>query len=105
VIKGANAKAFSGPSSEMVAMFVVAAVLSYAGWRSQQGEMNVGEFTAFIGILLAAAQSLRNLSNLQTVLAEGLTAARRLFEALDIQPEIREAADPIDLPEGPCEVR
>jgi len=105
VIKGANAKAFSGPTSEMVAMFVVAAVLTYAGWRSQQGEMNVGEFTAFIGILLAAAQSLRHITNLQTMLAEGLTAARRLFEALDIQPEIREAAEPVDLPEGPCEVR
>jgi ATP-binding cassette, subfamily B, bacterial MsbA len=105
VIKGANAKAFSGPTSEMVAMFVVAAVLAYAGWRSQQGEMNVGEFTAFIGILLAAAQSLRHITNLQTMLAEGLTAARRLFDALDIQPEIREAAEPVDLPEGPCEVR
>ncbi len=105
VIKGANAKAFSGPTSEMVAMFVVAAVLTYAGWRSQQGEMNVGEFTAFIGILLAAAQSLRHITNLQTMLAEGLTAARRLFEALDIQPEIREAAEPVDLPDGPCEVR
>jgi ATP-binding cassette, subfamily B, bacterial MsbA len=105
VIKGANAKAFSGPTSEMVAMFVVAAVLTYAGWRSQQGEMNVGEFTAFIGILLAAAQSLRHITNLQTMLAEGLTAARRLFEALDIQPEIREATEPVDLPEGPCEVR
>jgi len=105
VIKGANAKAFSGPTSEMVAMFVVAAVLAYAGWRSQQGEMNVGEFTAFIGILLAAAQSLRHITNLQTMLAEGLTAARRLFEALDIQPEIREAAEPVALPEGPCEVR
>jgi subfamily B ATP-binding cassette protein MsbA len=105
VIKGANAKAFSGPTSEMVAMFVVAAVLTYAGWRSQQGEMNVGEFTAVIGILLAAAQSLRHLTNLQTMLAEGRTAARRLFEALDIQPEIREAVEPVELPEGPCEVR
>jgi ATP-binding cassette, subfamily B, bacterial MsbA len=105
VIRGSNAKSFSGPTSEMVAMFVVAAVLAYAGWRSQQGQMNVGEFTAFIGILLAAAQSLRNLTNLQTMLAEGLTAARRLFEALDIQPEIREAAEPVPLPDGPCEVR
>ena len=105
VIKGSNAKSFAGPASEMVAMFVVAAVLAYAGWRSQQGQMNVGQFTAFIGILLAAAQSLRNLTNLQTILAEGLTAARRLFGALDIQPEIREAAEPIALPQGPCEVR
>lgn len=105
VIKGSDAKSFSGPTSEMVAMFVVAAVLAYAGWRAQAGQMNVGQFTAFIGILLAAAQSLRNLTNLQTVMAEGLTAARRLFEALDIQPEIREASEPDVLDDGPCTVR
>src|SRR5690606_5362837 len=56
VIKGANARSFSGPTSEMVSMFVVAAVLAYAGWRAQTGAMNVGQFTAFIGALLVAAQ-------------------------------------------------
>ncbi len=104
VIKGANARSFSGPTSEMVSMFVVAAVLAYAGWRAQTGAMNVGQFTAFIGALLVAAQSLRNVTNLQTVMSEGLTAARRLFAALDIQPEIRDTADPVQLQDGPCEV-
>jgi len=85
-------------------MGVVAAVMAYAGWRAQLGAMNVGQFAAFIGLLLAAGQSLRQVTNLATVMSEGLTAARRLFAALDIQPEIREAADAATLPEGPVEV-
>jgi ATP-binding cassette, subfamily B, bacterial MsbA len=45
---------------------------------------------SFILALGMASQSLRQLANLQTVFAEGLTAARRLFAALDVEPEIRE---------------
>jgi ATP-binding cassette, subfamily B, bacterial MsbA len=104
VIKGADARAFAGPASDLVAMTVVAAVMAYAGWRAQAGEMTVGAFAAFIGLLLAAGQALRQVTNLQTVMAEGLTAARRLFAALDIAPEIREAAAPQALPPGPAMV-
>ena len=104
VIKGANARAFAGPSSDLVAYVVVAAVMAYAGWRAQAGEMTVGGFAAFIGLLLAAGQSLRQVTNLATVMSEGFTAARRLFGALDIQPEIREAAEAKTLAPGPAEV-
>ena len=104
VIKGANARAFAGPASDLVAYSVVAAVMAYAGWQAQQGVMDVGEFAAFIGMLLAAGQSLRQVTNLATVMSEGLTAARRLFTALDIQPEIREASHAAALPAGPVEV-
>ena len=104
VIKGANARAFAGPASDMVAYVVVAAVLAYAGWRAQSGAMTVGGFAAFIAMLLAAGQSLRQVTNLATVMAEGFTAARRLFTALDIEPEIREAPDAATLPPGPVEV-
>jgi subfamily B ATP-binding cassette protein MsbA len=37
------------------------------------------------------SQSLRQLANLQTVFAEGMSAARRLFAALDVEPEIGDA--------------
>ena len=66
--------------------------------------MTVGGFAAFIGMLLAAGQALRQVTNLATVMSEGFTAARRLFGALDIQPEIREAADAAPLAAGPVEV-
>ena len=104
VIKSADSRAFAGPISNLVAMIVVAAVMTYAGWRARDGGITVGAFAAFIGLLMAAGQSLRQVTNLQTVMAEGLTAARRLFTALDIQPEIREAANAHTLTEGPATV-
>jgi len=104
VIRSADARAFAGPFSNLVAMIVVAAVMAYAGWRAQDGTMSVGAFAAFIGLLMAAGQSLRQVTNLQTVMTEGLTAARRLFAALDIQPEIRETPDAGPLAHGPTTV-
>ena len=104
VIKSADARAFAGPMSNLVAMIVVAAVMAYAGWQARDGAMTVGAFAAYIGLLMAAGQSLRQVTNLQTVMSEGLTAADRLFSALDIQPEIREAPDAEPLPHGPVTV-
>ena len=104
VIKSADSRAFAGPFSNLVAMIVVAAVMAYAGWQARQGQMSVGAFAAYIGLLMSAGQSLRQVTNLQTVMTEGLTAARRLFGSLDIQPEIREAPDAADLPAGPVTV-
>ena len=104
VIKSADSRAFAGPVSNLVAMVVVAAVMAYAGWQARQGEMSVGAFAAYIGLLMAAGQSLRQVTNLQTVITEGLTAARRLFTALDIQPEIREAPDALPLADGPVAI-
>ena len=104
VIKSADSRAFAGPFSNLVAMIIVAAVMAYAGWRAQDGSMSVGSFAAYIGLLMAAGQSLRQVTNLKTVMAEGLTAARRLFAALDIQPEIRETPDAAPLDPGPTTV-
>ncbi|MFN5619027.1 MAG: ABC transporter transmembrane domain-containing protein, partial [Brevundimonas sp.] len=59
VIKSADSRAFAGPFSNLVAMMVVAAVMAYAGWQARQGEMSVGAFAAYIGLLMAAGQSLR----------------------------------------------
>ncbi len=94
IIKGANARAYAAPSTEALMMIITAAVIGYAGWRARSGGMNGGEFTSFIVALAAASQSLRQLANLQTVMAEGLIAARRLFASLDIEPEVREHAQP-----------
>ena len=104
VIKGANARAFAAPVTELVSTFVVAAVLTYGGWRAQTGGLNVGEFTAFIGLLMGAGQALRQLANLQSVLAEGFTAAGRLFKALDVTPQIVDRPTAMRLTDGPLSI-
>ena len=94
LVKGANARAAAAPATETLMTLIVAAVMAYAGWRAASGAMNVGAFVAFIGALGMASQSLRQLANLQTVFAEGLAGARRLFAALDVEPLIREPVSP-----------
>jgi subfamily B ATP-binding cassette protein MsbA len=105
LIKGANAKAFSTPTTEAVTMTIVALVLAVAGWRARTYGMTTGGFAAFLAAMLTANQSLRQLANLQSVFSEGFSAARRLVAALDVEPEIRQAADPRAIADGPCEVR
>jgi subfamily B ATP-binding cassette protein MsbA len=39
------------------------------------------------------------------VFAEGMSAARRLFAALDVEPEVREAPGAAELPPGPATIR
>ena len=104
VIKSADSRAFAGPFSNLVAMVIVAAVMAYAGWQARHDQMTIGAFTAYVALLMSAGQSLRQVTNLQTTMAEGMTAARRLFGALDIDPEIREAPAPKALPPGPATI-
>jgi subfamily B ATP-binding cassette protein MsbA len=105
VIKGANARAAAAPATETLSAVVVAAVIAYAGWRAGLGAINAGEFVAFLTALMLASQSLRQLANLQGVMAEGLAASRRLFAALDIEPEIREAPSALILDRAQGQVR
>jgi subfamily B ATP-binding cassette protein MsbA len=103
--KGANARARAAPATELLMTLIIALVFAYAGWRATVGEMNAGAFFSFIAAMTMASQALRQLANLQTVFAEGLAAARRLFAALDVEPEVRERAGARVLPRGRGEIR
>jgi subfamily B ATP-binding cassette protein MsbA len=105
LIKGANARARAAPATELLMTLITAGVLAYAGWRSVHGHMTVGAFVAFMFALGTASQSLRQLANLQTVFAEGMSAARRLFAALDVEPEVGDRPGARPLPRGETTIR
>ena len=100
LVKGSNARAMSAPTIEAFTTLLVAAVFVYAGWRASSGGITAGGFFSFLTALLAAAQSLRQVANLQTVFSEGFTAARRLFEVLDVEPTIVDRPGAQALPAG-----
>jgi subfamily B ATP-binding cassette protein MsbA len=105
IIKGANASAQAAPVTEAITGILVAALLAYAGWRAASGQMTGGTLVSFLVALMAAGQSLRQVANLQTVMAEGLTAARRMFDAIDVEPEVREGPTAATLPDEAADVR
>ena len=96
-----DAQATAAPLSEVMTMLLVAAVIAYFGWRAHMAPAVVGPlrlegltpggFAAFVVALLAAGQSLRQFASLQTTLTQGVAGARRLFRALDVEPQIRDA--------------
>jgi subfamily B ATP-binding cassette protein MsbA len=97
IISGDDARAIATPASDALAYIVVAMVLAYEDWRASAGHADIGAFVAFFAALLMAGQALRQVSNLFTVVAQGLTAAQRLFSALDVEPEVRDAPGAPDL--------
>ncbi|ESQ86433.1 ABC transporter ATP-binding protein [Asticcacaulis benevestitus] len=98
MIKGANARSMAAPATEVLTTLLLAGLLGYAGWRAQSGAITVGSLFAFIAALGTASQALRQLAGLQGTFTQGTTAARRLFAALDIEPEITETANAKTLP-------
>ena len=88
LIAGSNAKALAGPTTDTLMTIVMAAIIAFAGWRAMHGQVQISNLLAFIVALAFGAQALRFLANYQTILTEGLAAARRLFEALDVAPLI-----------------
>jgi subfamily B ATP-binding cassette protein MsbA len=91
ILSGDNARGLAAPASETLMMVVVAAVLGYEGLRAAAGHAEVGGFVAFFAALLMAGQALRQVSNLITLMSQGLAAGQRLFSALDVEPEVRDA--------------
>ncbi len=90
IIRGANARAMAPAVTETLTVLVTAGVILYAGWRATTDDLTIGQFTAFLVLLATASQSLRQVANLQAVFAEGMAAAGRLFQALDVEPEVRD---------------
>jgi subfamily B ATP-binding cassette protein MsbA len=115
IIAGADARATAAPVSELMVTVMLVLVVGYAGWRFQLGathlgpftinQVTPGTFTGFIAALMMGSQALRQLANLQTVMSEGMIAARRLFATLDVQPKIKDAPAAGPLPAGEATVR
>jgi subfamily B ATP-binding cassette protein MsbA len=115
IIAGADARAMAAPVSELMTTIMLGLVIVYAGWRFQFNAVEFGPFTinkvtpggftTFVSSLLMGGQALRQVANLQTVMSEGMTAARRLFEALDVEPTIRDPLSALALPVGQARVR
>jgi ATP-binding cassette subfamily B protein len=75
-------------------------VIWYGGLETIKGNMMVGQIVAFINYLLTTIVPLTLSANLANVWANGLASAKRIFEVLDIEPEVPEAVDALVLPAG-----
>ena len=101
LLKMAEQKGRVDPILEVLGGLAIAGVFAFAGFRITQGAASVGTLTAFIASLLLAAQSIRSLGGLNSVLQEGLSALERFFSVLDETPSIADRPGAKELTRGP----
>ena len=80
----------AGPMMEVLGGAAIALVIYYGGYEVIAGGRTPGTFFSFITALLLAYQPVKSLAVLNASLQEGLAAAQRVFEVLDLEPAIRD---------------
>ena len=80
----------ASPLMETLGGMAIAVVILYGGHQVISGARTPGALFSFITALLLAYQPLKSLANLNASLQEGLAAAQRIFEVLDLEPMIRD---------------
>ncbi|CAN1597384.1 MdlB ABC-type multidrug transport system, ATPase and permease components [Candidatus Pelagibacterales bacterium] len=78
----------AGPIMEIISAIAIAIVVFFAGYRSMQGAITLGEFISFLAALMLAYQPVRALAGINVGIQEGITAAKRIYEIIDQKNEI-----------------
>jgi len=88
--RGTRTRSQASPMMEALGGAAIAVVILYGGHQVISGGRTPGALFSFITALLLAYQPLKSLANLNASLQEGLAAAQRIFEVLDVEPTIRD---------------
>ena len=78
----------AGPIMEVISAIAIAIVVFFAGYRSLEGAITLGEFVSFLAALMLAYQPVRALAGINVGIQEGIAAAKRIYEIIDQKNEI-----------------
>ena len=83
----------------MIVLPILASIVIYAygGFAEMRGELTLGVLVAFVALSVRLAAPVGELANLYVSAAEMTVALRRIFEWIDMKPEIADAPDAADL--------
>ena len=86
------------PSTHFLVALSTILVLWFGGQMVLEGEMTIGEVVAFNSYILLLALPTRQLTWLVNLAGEAIAGVQRIFEILDLEPEILPSPDAITLP-------
>jgi subfamily B ATP-binding cassette protein MsbA len=97
-IRNLKVSALSSPIMEIFGGLLGAAIIYYGGYSVIQGSMTTGEFTSFIAAVGLLYRPIKTLGRENLKVQSGLAAAVRVFEVLDLIPEIKDKPNAVQLP-------
>jgi subfamily B ATP-binding cassette protein MsbA len=97
-MKDAKYRCLQHPMMEFIGGGAIALIIWFGGKEVIGGDMTPGTFFAFLTALIAAYEPVKNVTKVNSTIQQGLAAAARVFDILDIEPEIRDKKDAVALP-------
>ena len=89
------------PAFQTIMYTAIVCIMWFGGGFILQGDMSVGQLTAFLSYVLQVLNSVMMFSGVFLQLTRSLASARRIREVLTEQPDLANAAEPVDtVPNG-----
>ncbi len=97
-MRSVTIQAINSSLSEVLGGIGIAGVIWYGGYQVIRGETTPGTFFSFITALLLLYEPLKRISKYNMKIQQALAAADRVFEILDMPPDIVEVEHAVELP-------
>jgi len=104
-IKASKIRSIYGYSSSLIIGIGLTIILFYGGNAIINGEFTIGELTAFNSYLLMLMWPMRAIGFFISGFQRSMTAANRLFEIMELVPDVKEKPNAIELPPIKGEVK
>lgn len=104
-VKAIRAEALLSPILAMIGAVGLAAVIWVAGYQVLHNHMTMGSLTSFIIALLLLYTPIKNIGRINGIIQPALAAAARVFEVLDLEPNLSDIEGAKTLPEGPHRIK
>ncbi|MEA2217055.1 MAG: ATP-binding cassette, subfamily bacterial [Solirubrobacteraceae bacterium] len=85
------------PSVEMLSGLAVAVIVLYGGLQAVNGHITVGTVVAFVAALSNLFEPIQQLSQLYATYQSGMAALEKIFQLLDVRPDLTDRRDAIEL--------
>jgi len=98
VMRDTRIGAISRPLMEFLGGVGISLVVLYGGSQVLAGKSTPGTFFSFLTALIMIYEPIKGVSAINNTLQQGIAAAERVFEILDVESEVFEKSDAIELP-------
>ncbi len=103
-MKAVVARSLSSPIMEFLAGLGIAFIIWYGGSKVISGTSTAGTFFSFMAAVLMLYDPVKKLSGLNNAVQQGLAAADRVFDILEMETDIKEKKNPVEIKRGPHRV-
>jgi ABC-type multidrug transport system fused ATPase/permease subunit len=93
------------PTVEMLSGLAVGMIVLYGGQQAINGHITVGTIVAFVAALSNLFEPIQQLSQLYATYQSGMAALEKIFQLLDVKPELSDRAGALELERIRGEVR